>query len=332
MKKSSAFFTSLFLVLISTGVQAQFAPAAGQQGSTAIHQDSNIIVGWSNECTVERGWVDLSDTTLFRASAGGPKEVIGAATGIGIMSLGDNGAATVSFQYTLEDGPGYDFVVFENGLNDTFLELAFVEVSSDGVLFVRFPPISHTDTTVQIDNWGGVQPTEIHNLAGKYRIGFGTPFDLNELANTPGLDVMNVSHIRIVDVVGSMQDIYAQRDSEGNKINDPWPTPWPTGGFDLDAVGAIHWNAPPTGTAEQYQAPNLRMYPNPAQAGSAVQLRSTSTAQQHIRIVDGLGRMVTEMDLRAAETAQFAPQTSGIYSLQVVEANGSVRSQKLIVW
>jgi hypothetical protein len=37
---------------------------------------------------------------------------------------------------------------------------------------------------------------------------------------------------------------YASCDSQGHQINDPWPTPFPTGGFDLDAVGVIHQKQP----------------------------------------------------------------------------------------
>jgi hypothetical protein len=52
--------------------------------------------------------------------------------------------------------PGYDFAIFENGFpfgsGSFYLELAFVEVSSDGKHFVRFNAISNTDTTQQIDS------------------------------------------------------------------------------------------------------------------------------------------------------------------------------------
>ena len=45
------------------------------------------------------------------------------------VSLGDGGYAVVTFDKPITNGPGYDFAVFENGLNDSFLELAFVVVS-----------------------------------------------------------------------------------------------------------------------------------------------------------------------------------------------------------
>jgi hypothetical protein len=40
--------------------------------------------------------------------------------------------------------------------------------------------------------------------------------------------------------LGSLDNNFAKRDSRGVKINDPWPTPFGSSGFDLDAVGVIH--------------------------------------------------------------------------------------------
>ena len=34
--------------------------------------------------------------------------------------------------------------------------------------------------------------------------------------------------------------IYCNYDNSNNKINDPWPTPFPSSGFDLDAIGVIN--------------------------------------------------------------------------------------------
>jgi predicted metallopeptidase len=64
--------------------------------------------------------------------------------------------------------------------------------------------------------------------------------NLEELKNTAGLDVMHITYIRVIDVVGSINDAYARFDTANNKINDPFPTPFPSGGFDLDAVGVIN--------------------------------------------------------------------------------------------
>ena len=146
--------------------------------------------------------------------------------------------ATVGFADPVVDGPGPDFAVFENGFGDTFLELAFVEVSSDGVHFARFPN-AYLGLS-PIGRFGGHDPALIRGLAGKHRAGFGTPFDLAELARadavlTGRLDLRNITHVRVVDIVGDGGTL----DSFGNPIYDPYPTVM-SGGFDLEAVGVFH--------------------------------------------------------------------------------------------
>jgi hypothetical protein len=153
-----------------------------------------------------------------------------------VASLGDNGSITLTFPAPITDGPGPDFAVFENANSERFLELASVEVSSDGTNFTRFP--CHALGKDPVDTYAKTNQTEADsfaNLAGKQLKGFGTPFDLRELAGTPGLDTRRVTHVRVVDVVGDG----SSRDSYGNPIYDPFPT-WGSGGFDLDGIGVLH--------------------------------------------------------------------------------------------
>ena len=232
----------IFLILLSvvTNISfAQFPPPAGQEGSTAIHKDSAVFIDWASGCIVERGYLDISQPELGFVDFGTVNDALGQADNT-IVSLGDGGVATVTFAVPVANGYGFDFAVFENGFSDTFLELAFVEVSSDGENFFRFNSVSLTQTDVQVGGFGELNTEKINNLAGKYRVEYGTPFDLEELANEPGLDVNHITHVRIIDVTGCIQDDFATFDSQGNKINDPWSTPFPSGGFDLDAVGVIH--------------------------------------------------------------------------------------------
>jgi hypothetical protein len=77
--------------------------------------------------------------------------------------------------------------------------------------------------------------------------GYGTSFDLSELTGTVDLNISAITHVRIIDVVGSLDPEYARYDSLGNIINDPWRTPYETGGFDLDAVAVM--NIPEPGAA-----------------------------------------------------------------------------------
>jgi hypothetical protein len=167
-----------------------------------------------------------------------------------VLSLGDGGQVTVAFAAPLTDGPGPDFAVFENGFNPSpnaiFAELAFVEVSSNGTDFARFPAISCTPVTVQTGAFGTLDPHHLHNLAGKHPAGYGTPFDLAELAGLhPLVDVRRISRVRLVDVVGDVRLGRGGKDAAGNWINDPYPTNFQTCGFDLDAIGVIHQAADP---------------------------------------------------------------------------------------
>ena len=257
----------LFLVLFQSGQQlfAQYPPPAGQPGSTAIFCDSSIFVNWAKNCIVTAGYINIADTSVYyagsnRADYGTPPDALGKADGH-VISLGDGGIATLKFDPPVKNGQGFDFAVFENGLNDSFLELGFVEVSSDSIRFVRFPTVSLTKAAEQIPTFGTLDATKINNLAGKYRVFFGTPFDLDELIDSTGIDLNKISFIRIIDVVGTIDPVYAMHDSRGNIINDPWPTPFNTGGFDLDAIGVIHEK--PNSENSNFTHPEIGLFPNP---------------------------------------------------------------------
>lgn len=253
-------FCFLF-VLFGLQAMAQFDPPVGQPGCKAISKDSTILIDWAKACTVKRGWQQVTDTSLGKASAGDSNSAIGKAGVNGTLSLGDGGEAIMTFNSPLVNGPGFDFAVFENSFDDKFLELAFVEVSSDGINYFRFHAICNTDTTSQLNGFGETDATQINNLAGKYRANYGTPFDLEELKNKPGLNINSITHIKIIDVIGILNLLYASRDSRGYRINDPFPTPFPSGGFDLDAVGVIH-NASSNGI-NLFEVKKVSAYPNP---------------------------------------------------------------------
>jgi hypothetical protein len=250
------------LLLLWNISKSQFAPAAGEPGSTAIWKDSTIFKAWATGAEIIRGPLKVGVDSLGFASAGEPELATGIALSNGSVSLGDGGQAILTFPFSIKNGPGYDFAVFENSFDGIFLELAFVEVSSDGENYVRFPATSLTDTTWTIGPFDYLEATKLNNLAGKYKAGFGTPFDLEELSAIADLNVNAITHIRLVDVIGSNQNEFCSRDAGGRKVLDPWPTPFPSCGFDLDAVGVIHHNDP--AFTQEVNAANYQVFPQPA--------------------------------------------------------------------
>jgi hypothetical protein len=165
-----------------------------------------------------------------------PELALGQAVGssFDVVSLGRGGQITMIFDPPIQNGAGWDFAVFENSFSDTFLELAYVEASSNGVNFFRFDNDSLTPSPVS--GFGAVDPTNVDGFAGKYRQGYGTPFDLDDL----GLGT--ASHIRIIDVVGDGTNL----DTSGDVIYDPYPTTG-SAGFDLEAIGVSNGAAYPSG-------------------------------------------------------------------------------------
>ncbi len=204
------------------------------------------IKGWASQVeTIERGPQNRSRPNSPPANFGDPSNALGSADAnpanpSQVVSLGDGGSITLQFDAPIYDGEGPDFVVFENGFLTGFHELAFVEVSSDGFHFKRFPAISKTSTESQIGSFGTIDPSAVQNLAGNAPAGWGTTFDLADLSQSPDIDVSSIYYIRLVDVIGSIDPTYGSQDTNGRLINDPFPTDFASGGFDLDAVGALY--------------------------------------------------------------------------------------------
>lgn len=312
---------------------AQFPPAAGQMGNTAIHKDSSVFVGWATGCTITRGYQDISNPGLGYAGVGDSSMAIGKGGDGGVVSLGDGGSAILTFENPLRNGPGWDFAVFENGFSDTYLELAFVEVSSDGLNYFRFPCTSYTQDTIQVGSFGSVDATKIDNLAGKYKALYGTPFDLQQLFSQTGLDVDSIRYIKITDVVGCIQDTFARKDQYGNKINDPWNTPYESSGFDLDAVGVIHNST--TGIRDEISQSNFKVFPNPAGNSVFLELNNVEFQEVEIIISDLTGKEVKSFRAPNSNGSEnikldLSLLKNGIYIFSIFTAKGTA-SEKLVI-
>jgi len=275
----------------STTVHAGVYTEAGVNGYIDPHnhwrhadpQDSNAVIN-----PIFRGWatavVGYDPAAGVDAQWADPNKALGPATGdkLDIVSLGDlnherisqgmpPGRVTLFFDEPIRQGKGYDFVVFENGFvsastyntgsveGQMFTELGYVEVSSNGVDFVRFPAVSLTPAPT--GPYGTLEISNVYNLAGKHPnaggICTGTPFDLLEIADDPDVllglvDINDIRYVRIVDIPGS-GDFYdrasahpdpwsqpvGDRYSHNHPIYDAWVT-FGSGGLDIEAVGVLN--------------------------------------------------------------------------------------------
>ena len=88
------FIVFLCSFLLSSAVSiAQFAPPAGQIGTTAISKDAINIKAWASQCTVVAGPTNIADTSALAASAGTASNATGQAGDGSIVSLGDGGGS-----------------------------------------------------------------------------------------------------------------------------------------------------------------------------------------------------------------------------------------------
>lgn len=246
-----------------------FSPRSDKVGSTDISKTNASFVNWASNCVVTRGRQDIATPSSALATVGTDLNATGESDGT-LVSLGDSGIAVLTFPHSITNGAGADFAVFENAFTNSnagslsFAELAFVEVSSDGTNFYRFPAVSNTNPTIQTGSFAYTDPQLLHNLAGAALAGYGTPFDLEELSGTVGLDIDKITHVRIVDAIGSVDSVYASRDKNGNAVNDPWKTAFGSCGFDLEAVGVLHENSITGVISSTHKTTTISIYPNPA--------------------------------------------------------------------
>jgi hypothetical protein len=326
-------FVILFLFLSGFACFSQSFPA----GTNAIHKDSSIIVSWAVSAVVERGYINIADTaftyteggvTSNKAWFGSPDNAAGVADGQ-FVSLGDSGNIVLQFGKPVFNGPGQDFAVFENAIFSpptqfvtAFVELAFVEVSSNGTDYERFPAVSSCQFTDQIGTFEATELNQFENLAGIYPVFYGVPFDLEEI---PGIlvDKNNITHIRIIDAIGNINPQFASYDSEGNIINDAWPTPFATCGFDLDAVGIIN----SAQNIETQKPCKYSVFPNPVKDV----LNIPGDKDVKLVISDNSGRIIMSKQISVSDSqTDISKLPAGIYIIKIDDYQ-NIYTQKLIV-
>jgi hypothetical protein len=313
--KICLFILSL-LVFNSTLLSQTFAPAAEIIGSTAVKKDSSIIVAWATGITIERGYLNITNPSAGKASYGLASAGIGVAEGNSndVVSLGDSGVAILTFERGIQNETGPDFAVFENGFANNYLELAFVEVSSDGVNYFRFPSLSEAPVLVQVGPFEYSDCRYFNNLAGKYRQGYGTPFDLDELAGISGLDISKITHVKLVDVIGTIDPNNGSQDSQGHVINDLFPTEFPSGGFDLDGVAVIH--EAPLSIDELNLA--VSIYPNPTSDFITIKAPNESA----LKVFDLAGKILLNENILNSKTIDLSQFASSVLFVEISNSAG----------
>jgi len=259
MKKVISIFLALsFLIcgIFIAKVYATYGDWDGPYQETGISSDDPNIKGWATK--VIDYWRP-SDVTY-----GVPEDVLGpadsGAPSSGVFSLGEGGWIIVGFDTPIVNGEGADFAVWENGFLSgglVFAEFMFVDVSTDGEHWARFPTVSLIPDSV--GTWEPIDPTYVHNLAGKHvnapaygQVAEGTPFDLEELLLDPQnqnlidqgfLDLNNINYVRLVNVLGD-GNTYDSATLFGYNENHPIYDPYPNYGnsreADLDAIGVLN--------------------------------------------------------------------------------------------
>ncbi len=238
-------------ILAAAGLVALLPPAA--------HADqfyASQIISHTPGTSLQTGFQDTNDIL------GGPSGDPGGSTHV--LNLGVGGQITLGFNTadavrTITNGNGADFIVFENAFyangdqTKSFAELVFVEVSSNGTDFARFPTLSLTPSTVI--GFGTINPANVTGFAGVHQVlanidtnsidpfdpavAGGDAFDLstlgtNALVLTGQVNLNDIRYIRLIDVLGNGSLL----DSLGNRIYDP--TGSGSGGSDIDSVAVIH--------------------------------------------------------------------------------------------
>jgi len=240
----------------------------------------------------------------------GPPRGGGTAAGsTDVLSLGDGGTLTLAFTDNIvQNGPGPDFIIFENAFytagnpENVFCEVAFVEVSEDGVVFFRFPNDYDPEGTPvnNPDNWNGfagVMPVLSHpdngiDPADPEHAG-GDLFDLDDV----GLD-----QIRFIRIIDTDEGENAAHDDDGDPIYDPGAPGVDTAGFDLDAAVAIHSIELFTPTPSATPAPPATATPTPT-----LTAEPTATPSEFRFVLSLNGDGFSAGDLFLLETEYFNP-------------------------
>ena len=214
-------------------VSAELPGDALDPQSLVWWSDDEALNVWASEVLSYEPGEEVNELYTNPARALGPAE----GQPLQTLTLGEGGRVTLKLSAPLSERRGAELAVFENSFNHTFLELAWVEVSSNGRDFARLP--SRYVRSTPLAPFEEQSPKGLTGLAGRLIAGASPRFDLYSLSAHPAValklvDLSSISVVRVVDVVGDGRAL----DSAGEPIYDPYPTRQ-SAGFDLDGVGGV---------------------------------------------------------------------------------------------
>jgi hypothetical protein len=256
-----------------------------------------------------------------RNQAGGgvfqPGNALGRADG-SVHSLGRGGSLTLGFDVRITDGPGADLIVSENPFRslgapwETFAEVCFVEVSSDGRNFARIPS-RYTGPQVDPGPFAFLNAGFYGGLAGGAAVELAAPdprdlveaggdaFDLADLIGDPlvqaGLvDLAAIAEVRLVDAVS---------------------------GVDLDSAGVVIRDTGGGGSADIDGVTVLQHQGNQAPRGPRVELTIPADGDFALTISDPDG--IADLDVASLGVALFGVEVdpATLFEIGVVTAVGA---------
>ncbi len=253
-------------------IQSLLLSAALLVGANIVRADeffASKVIDYQIGSPSQAGFLDSS------LALGGPRGGGNSVQSVHVTNLGVSGQLTLGFddpagptQRAIANHAGPDFIVFENPIyagGDTtksFAELMFVEVSSNGTDFARFPVQSKTSAPVGA--FGTINPADVTGFAGVHpvfantdpvngntidpfdpSVAGGDAFDLsllatNSLVTSGAVNLDEIRYVRLIDVKGdgTLMDDGPLFGVAANPIYDP--TGSGSGGADVDAISVIH--------------------------------------------------------------------------------------------
>lgn len=214
-----------------------------------------------------------------------------------ICSIGLGGEIIIGFKnFIIADGPGPDFVIFENAFlnpvnNKVFAEPAVVSVSLDGINYIEFPYDSMT-----LAGCAGINPVNGAQNHYDCLISGGDCFDLAQI---------NMNKARFIKI----RDIsYMPKYKQEHPYHDPIIS-----GFDLDGIAGVNLELIQSDIINDQDSIKLRIQ----QINNELIIESAENNPFKLCIFNMLGQLIYQDQMISKSRINIAGFSSGIYVLQI---------------